>query len=54
MAREVLPEEIEMLDKLVARAEAAAKIIATYDQERVDRLCQAVTGWIAWRAARKP
>ena len=43
MAREVLPEEIEMLDELVARAEAAAKIIATYDQERVDRLCQAVT-----------
>lgn len=31
-----------MLDAMVARARAAADIIATYDQERVDRLCQAV------------
>lgn len=42
MAREVTPEEIEMLKEKVARARAAADIIATYDQERVDRLCQAV------------
>ncbi len=31
-----------MLDGMVAKARAAAEIIATYDQERVDRLCQAV------------
>ncbi len=42
MAREVTPEEIEMLKGMVARARVAADIIATYDQERVDRLCQAV------------
>ena len=42
MAREVTPEQIEMLDAMVARARAAAEIIATYDQARVDRLCQAV------------
>ena len=42
MAREVTPEQIEMLDALVARARKAADIIATYDQARVDRLCQAV------------
>ena len=42
MAKEVTVEQIEMLDAMVARARAAADIIATYDQERVDRLCQAV------------
>lgn len=42
MAREVTPEQIEMLDAMVARARAAAEVIATYDQARVDRLCQAV------------
>lgn len=42
MAREVTPEQIEMLDAMVARARKAADIIATYDQARVDRLCQAV------------
>ena len=42
MAKEVTPEQIEMLDGMVAKARAAAEIIATYDQERVDRLCQAV------------
>ena len=42
MAKEVTPEQIEMLDAMVARAQAAADIIATYDQARVDRLCQAV------------
>lgn len=42
MAKEVTVEQIQMLDEMVARAQAAADIIATYDQERVDRLCQAV------------
>ena len=42
MAKEVTMEQIEMLDEMVARARAAAKIIEGYDQERVDRLCQAV------------
>lgn len=42
MAREVTPEQIEMLDAMVARARTAAEVIATYDQARVDRLCQAV------------
>ena len=42
MAREIVPEEIQMIEETVARAEAAAKIIATYDQARVDHLCQAV------------
>ena len=42
MAKEVTVEQIEMLDAMVARARVAADIIATYDQERVDRLCQAV------------
>lgn len=42
MAREVTPEQIEMLDAMVARARKAAEVIATYDQARVDRLCQAV------------
>lgn len=42
MAKEVSAEQIQVLDEMVARARAAADIIATYDQERVDRLCQAV------------
>ena len=42
MAKEVTVEQIQMLDEMVARARVAADIIATYDQERVDRLCQAV------------
>lgn len=42
MAKEVTAEQIEMLDQMVARARAAADVIATYDQARVDRLCQAV------------
>ncbi len=42
MAKEVTPEQIQMLDEMVARAQKAADIIATYDQARVDRLCQAV------------
>ena len=42
MAKEVTAEQIQMLDEMVARAQKAADIIATYDQARVDRLCQAV------------
>ena len=42
MASEVTAEQIKMLEEMVERARKAADIIATYDQERVDRLCQAV------------
>ena len=42
MAREITPEEIVMVDELVARARVAADIIATYDEPRLNRLCQAV------------
>ena len=42
MAKEVTPEQIEMLKVMVEKARKAADIIATYDQARVDRLCQAV------------
>ena len=42
MAREVTPEEIAMVEELVARARVAADIIATYDEEKLNRLCQAV------------
>ncbi|MBQ9565018.1 MAG: aldehyde dehydrogenase family protein, partial [Synergistaceae bacterium] len=42
MAKEVTPEQIEMLKGMVEKARKAADIIATYDQARVDRLCQAV------------
>lgn len=43
------PEQEQELDDLLAKARAAQKIIETYDQERVDRLCQAV----AWAVANK-
>ena len=42
MAREVTEQDIIMIDGMVARAKKAAAVIETYDQERVDRLCQAV------------
>ena len=42
MAREITPEELEMLEVIVARARAAADIIATYDEQKLNRLCQAV------------
>lgn len=45
--REITQQEVEMIDALLARADAAAKIIATYDQARVDKLIQAV----AWSVA---
>jgi sulfoacetaldehyde dehydrogenase len=42
MAKPVTPEQIQMIEEMVARAHVAQDIIATYDQARVDRLCQAV------------
>ena len=42
MAKEVTAEQIAMLEEMVARAQKAAAIIETYDQARVDHLCQAV------------
>ena len=35
-------EQQQELDEVFARARKALAIIETYDQERVDRLCQAV------------
>lgn len=49
MAKEITQEQIQELDDLFVRARKAADIIATYDQEKVDRLCQAV----AWSVANK-
>ncbi len=43
MAKEITPEQIEMIDEMVAKARKAAKVIENYDQATVDRLCQAVT-----------
>ena len=41
------PEQQQELDDVFARAQKALAIIETYDQARVDRLCQAV----AWAVA---
>lgn len=43
MAKELTQEQQQELDELFAKAEAALKIIETYDQERVDRLIRKVT-----------
>jgi sulfoacetaldehyde dehydrogenase len=43
------PVQQEELDRVFMKARAAAAVIATYDQARVDRLCQAV----AWAVANK-
>ena len=43
------PEQGQELNDLLAKARAAQKIIETYDQAKVDRLCQAV----AWAVANK-
>ena len=43
MAKEVTAEQMAAIDELVAKARKAAKVIETYDQATVDRLCQAVT-----------
>lgn len=42
MAKELTPEQAQELDTLFERAYAAQKIVETYSQERIDRLCQAV------------
>ena len=42
MAKEITAEQIVMVEELVAKARKAAAIIETYDQARVDHLCQAV------------
>ena len=46
MSKELTPEELAALnveaEGLMAKAREALKVIETYDQERVDRLCQAV------------
>ncbi|MDR3562428.1 MAG: aldehyde dehydrogenase family protein [Negativicutes bacterium] len=49
MADELKQEQQEELDAAFARARKALAIIETYDQARVDRLCQAV----AWAVANK-
>ena len=45
----ITPEQQEELDAVFERARRALAIIETYDQARVDRLCQAV----AWAVANK-
>jgi ferredoxin len=45
----ITPEQQQELDEAFARARKALAIIETYDQARVDRLCQAV----AWTVANK-
>jgi len=49
MADELRTEQQEELEAAFERARKALAIIATYDQEKVDRLCQAV----AWSVANK-
>lgn len=49
MAQELTPQQSAELDGALLRARQALDIIATYDQARVDRLCQAV----AWAVANK-
>ena len=44
MARDITPEEQQMVDEMVARARAAMEAIADYDQATADRLAQAI-GW---------
>lgn len=40
--KEITPEQIKELDELFEKAAKAQKILETYDQARIDRLCQAV------------
>lgn len=44
MSREITPGERQLVAGMVARARAAMAAVADYDQERVDRLAQAI-GW---------
>ncbi|WP_303064177.1 aldehyde dehydrogenase family protein [Acidaminococcus massiliensis] len=54
MAKPVTEEQLKMLDEMIVRAKKAAEIIATYDQERVDRLCRAVAWEISNLQTWKP
>jgi sulfoacetaldehyde dehydrogenase len=47
--KEITPEQKAEVDEVFARARKALAVIETYDQARVDRLCQAV----AWAVANK-
>jgi sulfoacetaldehyde dehydrogenase len=47
--KSITPEQRQELDEAFERARKALAIIETYDQARVDRLCQAV----AWAVANK-
>lgn len=49
MAKELTDEQVKELDELFEKAAVAQKILETYDQARVDRLCQAV----AWAVSNK-
>lgn len=49
MGKEITPEQLSMIDELIRRAREAQRVIESYDQERVDRLCRAV----AWAVANK-
>jgi sulfoacetaldehyde dehydrogenase len=48
-SKELTEEQRQELEAILERARVAAAVIATYDQARVDRLCQAV----AWAVANK-
>ena len=47
MARPITEEEKTLANDMLGRAKMAMKAIENYDQEKVDRLCQAV----AWAVA---
>ncbi len=49
MAKELTSDQSKELEELLAKAGKSAEIIATYDQARVDRLCQTV----AWAVTNK-
>jgi sulfoacetaldehyde dehydrogenase len=44
MAKELSAEEQAGIDAMIVRARAAMQAVANYDQQRIDRLCQAL-GW---------
>ena len=46
MAKEIAPEQMQMLEEMESKARKAQAVIENYTQEKVDRMCQAV-GWAA-------
>ena len=52
--REITAQELKLMDEMFEKAAAAARIIETYDQARVDRLIQAVAWSIANLRTWKP